>query len=187
MSTTPSDLPVPPGRHRAHPFNVVLGVAGILFGAFLGFVLEGVGLELLLSILGLPRIVSWWFRTYEVQPDELLVAEGLTRRQSCRPVPARATGRRAPGAAVTGPRPRVAAHRDGRLGSGPREPRAARPTDGRATRHVRADTTGRAPGSRASRDRVDSPAEPALPTGRSSRSTVDDCSLLESPTTSSSR
>jgi putative membrane protein len=82
MSTTPSDLPVPPGRHRTHPFNVALGIAGIVSGALLGIVLEGIGVELLLSVLGLREIVSWWFRTYEVRPDELLVSEGILTRHS---------------------------------------------------------------------------------------------------------
>ena len=82
MSTTPSELPVPPGRHRTHRLNVVLGVAGIVFGAFLGFVLEGIGLELVFSILGLREVVSWWFRTYEVRSDELLITEGILTRHS---------------------------------------------------------------------------------------------------------
>ena len=82
MSTTPSELPVPPGVHRTHPFNVALGAAGIAFGAFLGFVLEGVGLQLFLSILGAREVASWWFRTYDVRPDEILISEGILTRHS---------------------------------------------------------------------------------------------------------
>ena len=66
----------------AAPFNVLLGLAGIVSARLLGLVLEGVGVELLLSVLGLREIVSWWFRTYEVRPDELLISEGVLTRHS---------------------------------------------------------------------------------------------------------
>jgi putative membrane protein len=78
--TTRLEAPVGPGRHRTHPLSVVLGLGSLAFGALLGVLLQGIGLELLFSVFGLHQIVAWWFRTYEVRSDELLIAEGILTR-----------------------------------------------------------------------------------------------------------
>jgi putative membrane protein len=66
---------------RTHPATVALGVFWLGVGALLA--LAGGGLfDLALQAFGVFTIAGWWFRTYEVKPDELVVRDGVLNRKT---------------------------------------------------------------------------------------------------------
>ena len=76
-----SDVAFATGPRRTHPATVALGVFWLGVGALLA--LAGGGLfDLALQALGVFTIVGWWFRTYEVKPDELVVRDGVLNRKT---------------------------------------------------------------------------------------------------------
>ena len=83
-----SETTLPPGPQRTHPATALLGFAGVGFAAVLVVVTPGGGIffELFLTLFGLREIVKWFFRTYELRADDLVIREGIfTRREQIVP------------------------------------------------------------------------------------------------------
>jgi putative membrane protein len=80
------DQPVLLGRQRTHPLTVVLGLGGVAIGAVLGLFLGAGVVGLLVGFGGALRFVGWFFRTYELRTDDMVIAAGvLTRREQVVP------------------------------------------------------------------------------------------------------
>jgi putative membrane protein len=82
---TPSELgpsvrPPVTGRRRTHPLTVVLGVGGVVLGLLFSFVLGADLLGLVLGVFGALRFVGWFFRTYELRADDMVIAGGVFTR-----------------------------------------------------------------------------------------------------------
>ncbi|MCU0267543.1 MAG: PH domain-containing protein [Acidimicrobiales bacterium] len=91
----PVDRP-PAGARRTSPLTAAFGFASLGFAvlsvlatawieqqAGLGGTDEGIGglwFELALTVFGLNQIVKWWFRTYDVGTDQLVIDEGVLTR-----------------------------------------------------------------------------------------------------------
>ena len=76
-----SDVAFATGPRRTHPATVALGLFWLAMGLLLA-ALGGGLLELALQAFGVFTIAGWWFRTYEVKPDELVVRDGLLNRKT---------------------------------------------------------------------------------------------------------
>jgi putative membrane protein len=73
---------------RTHPATVLLGLGSVGFAALMAVVIPGGGIvfELLLALFGLRQIAQWYFRTYELRADDLVIREGIiTRREQIVP------------------------------------------------------------------------------------------------------
>ena len=84
----PSDpgQPVFLGRRRTHPLTVVLGLGGVAIGAVLGLFLGADLVGFLVGLGGALRFVVWFFRTYELRADDMVISAGvLTRREQVVP------------------------------------------------------------------------------------------------------
>ena len=74
--------------NRTHPATAILGLGSVGFAALLAVVIPGGGVvfELFLALFGLRQIAQWYFRTYELRSDDLVVREGIiTRREQIIP------------------------------------------------------------------------------------------------------
>ncbi len=87
--TTPSDpqSTTRAGRQRTHPLTVLFGLGGVGFGLALGTALEGADvLALVVGLGGALRLVGWFFRTYELRDDDMVISGGVfTRREQVVP------------------------------------------------------------------------------------------------------
>ena len=88
MSTTPSEPPVPVGvARRTSPLTVGLELAGVAFAVAVGLAIAASGnwAEASQSVLAvlvlLARAAGWWFRTYTLEPFELVLDEGILQRR----------------------------------------------------------------------------------------------------------
>jgi putative membrane protein len=80
--------PLPREPKRTHPATAILGLGSVGFAALVAVATPGGGmvLELLLALFGLRQIAQWYFRTYELRPDDLVIREGIiTRREQIVP------------------------------------------------------------------------------------------------------
>ena len=120
-STMQSETTLPPGPQRTHPATALLGFAGVGFAAVLVVVTPGGGIffELFLTLFGLREIVKWFFRTYELRADDLVIREGIFTLagadRSVQPCPA---SRHPPRPLRPDPRTLRTADRHRRLGRG---------------------------------------------------------------------
>ena len=79
---------LPPEPKRTHPATAILGLGSVGFAALTAVVIPGGGIvfELFLALFGLRQIVQWYFRTYELRADDLVIREGIiTRREQIVP------------------------------------------------------------------------------------------------------
>ena len=80
------DQPVLLGRRRTHPLTVVLGLGGVAAGAVFGLFLGADILGFVVGLAGALRFVGWFFRTYELRADDMVISGGvLTRRDQVVP------------------------------------------------------------------------------------------------------
>jgi putative membrane protein len=83
-----SEAAVTHGPQRTHPATALFGFASAGFAVLLAVALPGTGIlfELILAAFGLREIAQWWFRTFELQADDLVVSGGvLTRHEQIVP------------------------------------------------------------------------------------------------------
>lgn len=77
--------PRPPGgfgRRRTHPLTVALGFGGVGLGVAYSLALDGLNpLGLLIAMSSGFRLVHWWFHSYELRVDDMVVAAGVFRRR----------------------------------------------------------------------------------------------------------
>src|SRR5688572_7872482 len=77
-----SDIGVGAQPQRTHVLTVALGLGSFGLGLALS-VATGAGLiDLALQVFGLYTVLSWWFKTYEVRDEELVVREGVLNRRT---------------------------------------------------------------------------------------------------------
>ncbi len=84
--TAPAPVgPWPPGgfgRRRTHPLTVALGFGGVGLGVAYSLALDGVNpLGLLIGMSSGFRLVHWWFHSYELRVDDMVVTAGVFRRR----------------------------------------------------------------------------------------------------------
>ena len=75
-----SDVAFGTGPRRTHPATVALGAFWLAMGLLLALVGGGL-FDLALQAFGVFTIAGWWFRTYEVKPDELIGATACCRHR----------------------------------------------------------------------------------------------------------
>ena len=83
-----SDPTLASGPRRTHPATALLGFGSVAFAVVLTFLTPGGNMffELFLALVGLREIARWYFRTYDLRQDELVIAEGIvTRREQLVP------------------------------------------------------------------------------------------------------
>lgn len=77
----PAPGPRASGPHRTHPLTAVTGFVAFGLGLVLVATASGLGFDLIITIFGGLSLIRWWFRTYEVGPDELIVRDGVLSRR----------------------------------------------------------------------------------------------------------
>jgi putative membrane protein len=77
-----SDVQTGAAPQRTHVLTVALGLGSFGLGLTLSIATGAGFLDIALQVFGLYTLLTWWFKTYELQADELIVRDGVLQRRT---------------------------------------------------------------------------------------------------------
>jgi putative membrane protein len=77
-----SDVHTAAAPQRTHILTVALGLGSFGLGLVLSIVTGAGFFDIALQVFGLYTLLTWWFKTYELHPEELIVRDGVLQRRT---------------------------------------------------------------------------------------------------------